>query len=427
MFLDRLKSDPRGFYIDVLTTRPILLLLGFLAICVRSETFVTLCICFGLSNSRIQVTLSVVAVVQPVSVDFGISSFEIRDHFTAVQWDAREQAANDYKQMLADLISSLGIAKKRSEIDQLTEDQGYEFSLNSALQKSWDGAWPMARSKREVSAERPQWSRRGKLHLVGQLPAIYDANGQPVKVGNVFERDNLYTLHDIYMKVISYDGYKSHCWYDYGENLCFTPETLMPFFFKKHEDDSSEVVDLTGTGQFLTHDLNRALGMIMQNQVWQLTDTNFSASNPRSTLMRFAFDWGTPLEGFNDANDRPSEQIASMRKWLGALAGMLRETREATKDNITVYFGFVHMCPFSFVFPNTFVIARSGDYITEMEIYSTIMSDAGFATGSLVLVFLFMWIHVESFFLSLMGIFQIMLSFPTHVSRFLSRCNLLTA
>jgi hypothetical protein len=300
--------------------------------------------------------LSLVAVFQPVSLDFGISAFEIRDHFTAVEWDAREQAGNDYRVRLDEYLTSQHINKRDTMDGQnsLFESQT-SFSLDSSLRMKWDGLYG---KKRDVEEDKysPLWFRRGKLHLVAQLPTEWDDKGNLIKSGNVFDRDQLYALHDIYMKVISHSGYNSHCWFDYSEKLCFPAETLMPFFFKKNQNDKDEAVDLSGTGQYLTTDINRALGVIMQNHVWQLTDTNFSAANPKSTLMRFAFNWGTPLAGFNGPDDRYDQQIALMKDWLKGLTTSLSKTREDNKKNMTIYFGFVKLVPQFFSFCGPFCV-----------------------------------------------------------------------
>jgi hypothetical protein len=149
-----------------------------------------------------------------------------------------------------------------------------------------------------------------------------------------------------------------------------------------------------GMGDVLTNDILGALGIIMKNNIWVFTDTKFSASNPHSTLMRFSFNWGLPLKGYSTRNDRIQEQTAMTREFLYKYRASLNDLRTQV-SNVSVFYG--------------------GDLMTEDEILSTIYKDATFALASLAVVFVLMWIHMESLALSFAALFQIALSFPTFV------------
>jgi hypothetical protein len=149
-------------------------------------------------------------------------------------------------------------------------------------------------------------------------------------------------------------------------------------------------------GDYLTNDITAALGVIMKNNIWVFTDTKFSASNPHSSLMRLSFNWGLPIKGYSNRADRIDEQTKATRHLLNKYYTSFTDLR-AQVSNVSIFFG--------------------GDLMTEDEILNTIWKDASFAFASLAVVFLFMFIHMESVVLSFAALIQIALSFPTCVSR----------
>mmetsp|Transcript_111187 Transcript_111187/g.270183 ORF Transcript_111187/g.270183 Transcript_111187/m.270183 type:complete len:1096 (-) Transcript_111187:138-3425(-) len=120
-------------------------------------------------------------------------------------------------------------------------------------------------------------------------------------------------------------------------------------------------------------------------------DKGFSVANPVSKYCRGMIQYGAPLTGFINKNDRKEEQDEIFGEWFDTqFVSYLKDTSDL--GNIEVLF---------FATP-----------LIREEFLKIIISDSMKVLVSLVLVFLWIWIQTNSIFIAIVGALEILFSIP---------------
>jgi len=386
--------------------------------------------------------------------------------------DALAQAEKDWKEKVAALLSS-GLSKREPTTTTTTDNSAslsmtkvssvalvpndychqwsitfgmadctssvdYTASLSSLLFSSRQNSRFLTRD-----VVTPRTWRRWKTHVMFELPKSHSstraASPSPstdLVVPNLLSPAWLVYIHNIYkaqylspsassvqqlsnafsrQEMVTSEGYKDYCWIT-SSGKCLPAESLMPFFFRQTPNDNSTVFDIDGgIGDYLTGDFKsvrivpsglffffffqlnlrfsrQALSVVLKNQVFFYTDETFSSENPTSRLFRIQLNWGYPVPPYSNPEADVGAQSVVLRDFLSTFSTKYLKAHQNERTDIALFYG--------------------GDLLTEYEIQQTIFKDASFAVASLCLVFLLMWIHMESLFLSLCALLQIFLSFP---------------
>lgn len=112
--------------------------------------------------------------------------------------------------------------------------------------------------------------------------------------------------------------------------------------------------------------------------------------------------WGFPLKGYVDYTDRRDEQNQKAENFFNSYISYFKNTKMKS-SGITMYHG-----------GNLIIVSFKlvGDYITGTEIKNTFWEDVYLAIGSLIVIFVFLWLNMVSLFLATAGLIEIVLSFP---------------
>eukprot|EP01006_Ploeotia_vitrea_P047134 TRINITY_DN67096_c1_g1_i2.p1 TRINITY_DN67096_c1_g1~~TRINITY_DN67096_c1_g1_i2.p1 ORF type:complete len:923 (-),score=466.19 TRINITY_DN67096_c1_g1_i2:44-2773(-) len=127
---------------------------------------------------------------------------------------------------------------------------------------------------------------------------------------------------------------------------------------------------------------------------------DFSASNKRTRFMRTMFWMGRPLEGYRNEDDRSKDQNWLSDKWASKVHEEILTDARADDEHFDVLYG-------------------GGAGLINDLIVDLIMSDGAMAGLAAVSVFFYISFHTQSWFLSSLGMFHILMSFP--IAYFINR------
>jgi hypothetical protein len=208
----------------------------------------------------------------------------------------------------------------------------------------------------------------------------------------VFRADVLHFAKDLQARITELPRYDDFCWVPTSaRGFCSQPESLLPIFYPTRVTDGDSA-DSRPLGAQLT-DIESGINTVLRYGIYYYTDKQFSSTNKRSTLFRIQFQFGSPLPGFDNYRDRYTEQEELFGSWAMAnLHPLLRDLDTTSVPGLRVFYG--------------------GDGLTEREILSTLISDASFASFSLLCIFGLLWLNTDSLFIALISTFEIAVSVP---------------
>ena len=104
------------------------------------------------------------------------------------------------------------------------------------------------------------------------------------------------------------------------------------------------------------------------------------------------FFYGLPLAGYNNSQDRYTEQIAKIEEYLkGTVLPIIRTASTNAVDLKVLVNAPVNL---------------------ELHFNDIIFADSILVTAAVGMVFLYIWFHTQSFFIANFGILHVVLSFP---------------
>uniref|UniRef100_A0A7S0ZFC8 SSD domain-containing protein n=1 Tax=Timspurckia oligopyrenoides TaxID=708627 RepID=A0A7S0ZFC8_9RHOD len=200
-------------------------------------------------------------------------------------------------------------------------------------------------------------------------------------------------------------NYSNHCWFDQSfvdcSNQvpnCALPESLITNFnlYGILDSEQQYVCGLSNsTGRVSDAAIDAAVESLLTEsgnvnpEYAFLLGYDFSADSSQMQYLRSSFLMGTPLDGYQNANDQENEQRSTFEKFvIGVVDWALSQSTSETEVMIfnSVYLNYV---------------------------FSDLTSKAfAWAIGSVIFVFAVIWFHTTSGYLAVMVMIQILLSFP---------------
>lgn len=119
-------------------------------------------------------------------------------------------------------------------------------------------------------------------------------------------------------------------------------------------------------------------------------DVNMTSKNRKAWAVQTHILIGLPFAGYNSSNDQVTEQEKEYLKWADSAVGTIEENLTTSTTD---------------VFPISSLLANN-------LFGSIVLRDLAFSVLAIVLVFIVIWLHTSSFFLALVAMVQIFLSFP---------------
>jgi Patched family/MMPL family len=316
-------------------------------------------------------------LVFPPKIDMTLDSFELQDDVIAARQDGFHAAEDEAHKFLKSIYSLVASKRDSVKVDRDVEEATQLNRLNS----SGADVRHVRRASNGNSDEDDddEVALRGSGGVGQRIVRMWTLHVVFMVDGNIFERDRLRTVRHVDLAVRHFDGYASMC-VAKGSNdgRCARAASLLPYFFA-----SDEAVEPLA-------DIDGGVARALYEQRYEYCDRQFSPSNPRSTLLRIEYRFGTPLAGFVSSADRIDEQTERYRRFVVRLMDDVLST--ASAGDVRVYYG--------------------GDVATEQEVQRAVIGDAALAIVSLALVLVFLCVHMRSLPLAVGALAQILLSFP---------------
>ncbi|KAJ5066146.1 sterol-sensing domain [Anaeramoeba ignava] len=205
------------------------------------------------------------------------------------------------------------------------------------------------------------------------LTLLYECSG----CDNLLTEKYLKKLYNYEKEIFGNSKYNQYCLKEVNNTECTAPWSVITYFFPN------------GT---LVDDIEATALEILNNSVDSdfLCDKNFNSGNLKSKYLRSSYDFGLPLAGYENRKDRYDSQEEKFNDWIVGIVP------DATKDHKT----------------DSFQIFYLGDGVTDAYVNYLILRDGSLIFASIIMVFIYTWFHTKSLFLTAMGIFHILMSFP---------------
>lgn len=168
---------------------------------------------------------------------------------------------------------------------------------------------------------------------------------------------------------------------------CANPQTILQFFYTPDQFIAAEqpplIDDLDARVEQILNSANRdAFVELMGNQ--------FNVEERRGRVTRAVFAFATPFPGFQDSEDRFIEQMELYTEFVRSIRDNVLFENNAADIDVRIVF--------------------LEDILLSDLFNALVFSDTIFALVAVVALFLYMWFHTGSLFLSLSAIFHILLS-----------------
>ena len=363
--------------------------------------------------SFIPIALSLVLLLQYspiIQVDTGYTQFRVDDDIATIQDDAFS-ASIVYNPVSS---SSVSEALEDTDWDRL---QAQRFVPWTTLEDIWGGEGE-EEEEEEVGRETNNFHWRDNTDTIFHsnphdpsskvfrpsatgkptpLPSVVGATGKRsswksvilmylVPDGKtVFDTTLLERVREFEEKVLfHFPDYGKYC--SSADGLtCTAPDSFMSIIYPS-QTPSGLVFDGRGSEPL---SLNAAVSFAKSLKLHGFFERDFEDSDPaESRLLLTRFNFGLPIPGYSSASDRRSEQEKKVKAFMTGFEAIL--SADSVKGVRLVYEG--------------------GDMLLE-QLNAALWSDAMYAVGSLVFVFVVVLIYSRSFFLSVFGMVQIVLCF----------------
>eukprot|EP00039_Didymoeca_costata_P009116 m.120592 g.120592 ORF g.120592 m.120592 type:complete len:1010 (-) comp14368_c0_seq2:153-3182(-) len=284
-------------------------------------------------------------------------------------------------------------------------------TLEDTLKKSSEETVfnPLANDDDDENKEIPQQSNNQY-----DLSVIFWRGGDE----NIFTKEGFDLVKKVQEYILSHDDngavYSDFCLRDTEGKECLPPTSLITYLYAESDPNCTDILIPNGKGSERRDIQNTLFQMQYGNgsdypvycfpegdncrascvdpdpsATDQFVAHYFDIEKAESHVTRATFRFGLPLKGYKNAKDRNEEQIEKIEEFVGSLKGYLDD---ASEGGITVRY----LSPI----------------LTEMHFQELIIRDVLWVLMSIILVFLFMWLHIQSAFLAGFGILHVILSFP---------------
>ena len=163
------------------------------------------------------------------------------------------------------------------------------------------------------------------------------------------------------------------------------------FYPSPIRNDFATVIDaFAPDGKGELRDVDSVVDDFARNEILFYSDKRFSVANKRTAVTRSDIVLALPLEGYVDVHDRQSEQLSKAKDFIKY--GLYPELVESSTPEVRVM--WYH------------------DVLTNTEVVETVIHDSKIAMFAFIFVLCFMTIHLGSPFLSIVGMYGIVMSFP---------------
>ncbi|KAJ3437166.1 sterol-sensing domain [Anaeramoeba flamelloides] len=212
-----------------------------------------------------------------------------------------------------------------------------------------------------------------QTQVVGGIGFYYECTD----CDNLITEEHLERIYKFEQKILNNKEYPKYCLRMLNSEECIPRTSFLDYFY----EDGEQIADLqAGARNLYNNEQDRR----------EYCDKNFNAETLKCKFMSSGFGFGGPLEGYKNKDDRTSEQEKKFEDWIINFLPDLAE--ETNTDN--------------------FEILYLGNGITMKAINDLILHDTLLINISLVLVYIYTFIHTKTIVLTLLGIFHVMLSLP---------------
>lgn len=171
---------------------------------------------------------------------------------------------------------------------------------------------------------------------------------------------------------------------------CVNPQSILEFFYAPSDFTAPQQPQLL---QDIDARVEQILNSTQRELFLQLMGNTFDEIERKGPVTRAVFPFATPLEGFRDSNDRFDEQESRYIDFILSIRDDVLEQINQDAKDVQV----------RMVWLEFFLLNRSFDAV--------VFGDTIFALIAVVVLWLYIWFHTGSVFLSLGAMLHILLSF----------------
>eukprot|EP00040_Diaphanoeca_grandis_P036595 m.233765 g.233765 ORF g.233765 m.233765 type:complete len:1065 (-) comp33647_c0_seq2:2081-5275(-) len=231
---------------------------------------------------------------------------------------------------------------------------------------------------------------------------------------NIFTESNIREMKNIENHIYNMSQFTATCLRLKGTTVCDKPASFLRVAYAEPLADCATRYRMNGFGSEMLPNLFNETGPLTslidssldpvfcwsgncssacdmkqsKDIIDQFVTTKFTVENRFTDATKMQILFALPLEGYANSKDRRDEQLLEIDSTMLAIEDYIK-----TVD-----------APFTLYFLSEPTITRHFDGL--------IVGDSLLISASIFFVFLYMWFHVKSLFLSSLGIFHIILSFP---------------
>ena len=245
---------------------------------------------------------------------------------------------------------------------------------------------------------------------------------------NIFTESRIAYMQKVEQHIVAMPNYTQFCVIPAGRTECLPPTSLIAYFYANDlpgcpgrllpdgartvltQPISTTLMNLIdpflnetycaacvgGVGKFCQEPDPSAIDFAVDNGFgYNLTagpPTDTDVPNLDSEVTKTIFQFGMPLKGFNSSEDRRDDQIALIEEFVKTFLPYLDKQTEDNEVGITVLI--------------------NAPVQLEMHFNDIIFSDSILVVISITIVWLYVWFHTQSLWISSFGILHVILSFP---------------
>eukprot|EP00039_Didymoeca_costata_P008447 m.112212 g.112212 ORF g.112212 m.112212 type:complete len:1026 (+) comp14086_c0_seq4:217-3294(+) len=235
---------------------------------------------------------------------------------------------------------------------------------------------------------------------------------------NIFTQEGFDLVKKVEERILAHEDngkvYSDFCLRDGDGQECLPPTSLITYLYAEKDPNCSDILIPNGKGSTML-DIQDTLYQMQfgngsdypvfcypegkkcdascvdpdESSTDEFVAHYFDVEKAESHITKSTFRFGLPLQGYNNAKDRYDEQISKIEDFVSSMKEYLDSAGE---HGITVRY----LSPI----------------LIQLHFQDLIFRDTLWIVLSIVLVFLFMWFHIQSAFLASFGIVHVILSFP---------------
>ncbi|KAJ5077047.1 hypothetical protein M0811_00367 [Anaeramoeba ignava] len=195
---------------------------------------------------------------------------------------------------------------------------------------------------------------------------------------NLLTESKLKRIYKFEKDIFQHKNYNDYCLKEENQTECALQSTIINNYFDSYGNLKPNIQEIS---QEIANSTQEAALYF---------DKNFNEGNLKTKYIRSIYTFGLPLKGYYNRRDRTDQQEDKFNDWIIGIVP--DQAKDCETDSLKIYY--------------------LGSGLTQYMVDQMIIKDGLLIFASIVLVFLYTWFHTKSLYLTSLGIFHVLMSFP---------------